>query len=479
VKTRKFDTVSGSPAKLYRRRLARILKAERELHGVSRRKVHAALLRLVQERQSKGEPGWEKLSALVRDSLTEIEDRGSASSTIAVPDIRIFAEAYQMPGLLLDPARSEPVETVISSLTIKDFLAIEQKGIPQYGFRTQYRVPGRQLAGTENVAIVYLDMEGQQPQLCSSHSDAHEHPGEELLYVEDGIIEVRLEDSGLRCCLKRGSFIHFDSRSKHSASNLGSVPGRCFIIRFHQPQAVQRDEVTGPSRGWGFPRQRATATPRAKAPGPLIPQSQDSKKSREVIDRSGFGRFLQFLCSKVARRDETSLSLSELANRAKDEGYSFSRPKLDRIHHGLAPVCEDELVQLAMIYEIEPMVFYNFLLPTFKPAVAVHADDEMVKIDAPFLPPGVTYWLPPRRLAGSNMMITKLKIDPKSATKPNHHPGQELVKLLAGKVAIESGHSRVEIKKGGYAHFRSHFNHQAVNVGDEPATMLSIKFVGE
>jgi quercetin dioxygenase-like cupin family protein len=484
MSTRKKDNVSSSTAVLYRKKLGPILKGHRELHEIPRRKVQNKLLKLLDQREQKGESGWVEFRDLVDSkkggSLAELEDRGLAQATIRLPDIRILAEAYGIPGLLLDPARSKPVKTILSSFEISDFLEINQKNIPLYGSRTKYRFPPTQIDGSEKVSIVYLDLEATEPELWydPSHSDSHDHPGEEFVFSEEGTIEMRFDDTGLRCCLETNSFIHFDSRSRHSACNPGSKKARCFIIRFYEREIAPFPDNNGVVTAKRLRRKPAEATTREKVIAEELTNSLNSQGYREVIDRRGFGRFLQLLCSKSIRGDGNSLSLSELAKRAKDEGYSFNRSKLDRIHHGRAPVYENELKQLAKIYEIEPMALYNFLLPTFKPAIAVHEKDYKDEIVAEFLPSGVKYKLPPRRLAGSNMMVALLSIDPNCATKPNHHPGQELIKPLRGKVAIEFVDSRVKIKKGGYAHYRSHLNHRAVNMGKEPATMLCIRFMG-
>ncbi len=483
MSTRQKSNVSCSFAQLYRKKLGAILKGHRELREMNRRDVQTKLLKLLDKREEQGESGWDEFRALVDSkkggSLAELEDRGLAHATIKLPDIRILAEAYGIPGLLLDPARSKPVKTILSSFEISDFLEINQKHIPLYGSRTKYRVPPTQIAGSEKVSIVYLDLEATEPELWNdpSHSDSHNHPGEEFVFSEEGTIEMRFEDTGLRCCLETNSFIHFDSRSRHSACNPRSKKARCFIIRFYRREVVPFPDNDGVMMAKRVRRKRAEATTREKGLADELPNSLNSQVYREVIDRRGFGRFLQLLCSKDIRGDGTSLSLSELAKRSKEEGYSFNRSKLDRIHHGRAPVYENELEQLAKIYEIEPMALYNFLLPTFKPAISVHIKDYRDEIVAGFLPLGVKYKLPPRRLAGSNMMVALLSIDPNCATKPTHHPGQELIKPLRGKVAIEFEDSRVKIKKGGYAHFRSHLNHRAVNTGKEPAAMLCIRFM--
>lgn len=211
---------------------------------------------------------------------------------------------------------------------------------------------------------------------------------------------------------------------------------------------------------------------KGKRKSPKPPSKASPGLAEEVSDRVGFGRFLQLLCSEHVRgKTSGELSLSDLARRAKNE---FSRSYIDRIHHGEAPVHRDQLPKLAKIYEIEPMVLYNFLLPSF-PYAIIHSEEDMVEVHEKSLPEGVTYRLPRCRLASSDMTIAILTI--KNPTRPNHHPGLELIKTLEGKVSIELGGIQAEIRRGQYAHFYSHMNHRVENVGREPAKILSIRFI--
>lgn len=449
-----------SPGSLYRRRLGRILKMHREDQDITRKKVQSKILQLLEEH--KGQAAWDQFRNLVDPDLgglIEIEERGMTNEKVYLPDIQLLATAYGIPELMLDPARSLPLKGLISVGCADDFLEVSQEGVPFYGHKAKYSVPKSQLEGTENVAIVQLKFEEEpsqrQKRSLPAHSDSHIHPGEEILYVERGEIEMRFEDTGLRSRLEAGSLIHFDARSKHSAWNLSPQGAQCFIIRFYRPET------------------RATET--VALAGTKALSKTATTLGEEVLDGGGFGRFLQLMCS-VRFRGQTAgrLSLSDLAKRTA----SFSRSKLDRIHRGEAQVLKRELRELAAIYEIEPMVLYNFLLPNFHTAIAVHGEEDMVKIREDFLPKGVAYRLPRRRLASSDMTIALLTLDRSSAaTNPNHHPGQELIKPLKGKVAIEFEGLSATVEEGQYAHYYSHLNHRAVNKGTESATVLSIRFI--
>jgi quercetin dioxygenase-like cupin family protein len=196
-----------------------------------------------------------------------------------------------------------------------------------------------------------------------------------------------------------------------------------------------------------------------------------------VVDRQAFGRFLKLLCSERLRGVGKGLSLTQLAIRAGESKYSFSRSKLDRILSGQSPVAEEDLPKLAELCEVEPMALYDFLLPDFHSAIAVHGQDDMDKVKAPFLPEGVTYWLPRRRLAHSETMIALLTLEPNRGTKANRHPGQEILVLLEGQVRVRLGADDWLLEKGFCAHYESNAEHTAWNVGKETAKLLCIKII--
>ncbi len=457
------------PGGLHCRILGQILRMHRRLSGKTRKEVQLALLRFI---DAYADPaGWAPFRALVDPklggSLGALEAHAFRAEKVFLPDILILSRAYGIPALMLDPARATSTHGNISTQHTDSFIKVSQKGVPFYGFGATYSVPKEQLEGTENIAIVHLGLDAS-PVIVDEdskdaglpHSDHHRHPGEELLYVESGSIDVRFGDTGLHSRLQAGSLIHFDSRLDHSAWNPNRQPAQCFIIRLYRPESRRpiADEM-----GWLFQEKLDTG--------------------EEVLDRLGLGRFLATLCSENMRGPSSGgLTLDALARRAAQEDYPFSRSKLARIHYGKSEVLRSELTQLARIYEVEPMILYNFLLPYYQHAIAVHgmADTKrFTRETEKFLPEGVTYRLPFRRLASSEMMISLVTLKENVQTEVSRHAGWELIKPLEGDVSIILGTTSSLVTEGSFAHFDSSHDHQAINKGKKPVTILSVRFISQ
>jgi quercetin dioxygenase-like cupin family protein len=469
-----------SPGKLYTKRLGQILKDHRRLNRLTRRVVQKTLLQLLTKHRRERE--WAAFCALVvpahKGSILKLEERASDEDTITIPDVQLLARAYQIPELMLDPARSELSERPLSVYGPCDFEQIAQGDIPFYGVGAQYSIPRSQMCGTENVAIVLLTLGhrecgagGLSPALA--HSDSHQHPGEEIVFLKKGgSVEIRFEESGLYARLGAGDLIHFDARLRHGAWNVAPQESESFIVRFYgHPQDSALEEQTAEKDGYS---QAAHA----------IPEQHDSQAQREVVDRRAFGRFLRMICSERLRGKDEGFTLSQLADRAKkfsdrakDRQYSFSRSKLDRILRGQARVTEDDLPRLAKICDIEPMTLYNYLAPDVHSAIAVHGQADMDKVDKDVLPRGVAYWLPRRRLASSGMMIAFVTLERDCGTEPNRHPGQEIIVVLEGEVGLRLGVHEEILKDRHCAHYGSRERHRVWNAGDKCAKFLCIKII--
>lgn len=457
----------NSPGNLYTKRLGRTLKAHRRHKGVTRKLVKGRLLDFLRERGD--EPGWDQFRALVDRGVIELEERGLAGQTVYMPDVQLLADAYHIPELMLDPARSKPVERSMSIYGSPDFLQLEQEDALFYGDGTQYFIPESQICETESIAIVRLRLDGGEMRLkqkkdSPAHSDSHSHPGEEILFVEDGELEMRFVESGLYTRLGKEDFIHFDASLGHGAWNLSPHASTCSIVRFYRPEHLSH---------------RATYVHTRTRTSNTAPSNDKGRvKQREVLNRRAFASFLKLLNSDRFRGSGRKRSLSELIDRAKEKGSLFSRSKLDRIQRGQTRVLEDELPELAEIYDIEPIALYDFLVPDFNSAVSVHGLDDMNRIEADFLPEGVSYWLPRRRLGSSKTMIAVLTLEPNCATRPNRHPGQEIISVLGGdEVELQLGAERAKVKKGCLAHYWSYSKHSVQNVGDKPAKILCMKMI--
>ncbi|MGB8226883.1 MAG: cupin domain-containing protein, partial [Sedimentisphaerales bacterium] len=211
----------------------------------------------------------------------------------------------------------------------------------------------------------------------------------------------------------------------------------------------------------------------------------------EIHDRAGLARFLNLLCSKPFAKKK--LTFDELLERAKknedellkkgikNEKFKLNRSKLVRLHYGIASISEIELLKLAEIYHIEPTLFYNYLSPAFMYAIAVDTEKEMKSLPSTFnenKKSEVTYTIPYRRLAFSDIAIALVTMEPGSISLDNKHPGYELLKPLEGQIVINiDNHPHPPIKQGEFAFFRSHISHTVSNKGEKLAKVLVIRFL--
>jgi quercetin dioxygenase-like cupin family protein len=68
----------------------------------------------------------------------------------------------------------------------------------------------------------------------------HSHPGEEIIYVTEGVLEYQVEDNP-PVTLKAGDVLFIPARKNHSAKNTGSEPGAeiaTYIVEKGKPLVV-------------------------------------------------------------------------------------------------------------------------------------------------------------------------------------------------------------------------------------------------
>jgi quercetin dioxygenase-like cupin family protein len=165
---------------------------------------------------------------------------------------------------------------------------------------------------------------------------------------------------------------------------------------------------------------------------------------------------------------------------AAQHGRKYSKSKFDRIHHGQAPIDEIELEWLARnVYHIEPMLLSDFLFRTFRPSVAVRRPHDWVDVKPDLVGLyGVSYQVPCRRLADTDISITSLLLQPGASTPANRHPGHEVIVPLEGAVVVHIDRKDTPVRTGEHlaAHYFSRQIHAVENAGKEPARMLVLRF---
>ena len=416
-----------------------------------------------------------------RGGLDAVEDVVDSVIEISYDDCLLLSHAYGVHRLLVDPLLSAPADDVCLVERLENFFVVGEKGERSYGSQAIYRTPDRSLAGATSVSIVHLRLER------GGYSDTHWHPGDELLLVLRGSVDVLLLDCGLRARLNVEDYLHFYAEHEHCALNASNEPAEMFIVRFQRSK--RRAELVDGLR-LRKPKPSVAAAARRGFLSVIAPQppwAPGEPPSDRVVDRAGLGRFLQLVCESRFRA-EARLTLEELA--ARGAPFGISRARFDRIHHGLSPVSQDDLLILAEIYELEPMLLYDFLCPALRTAIAVRsrpdphvealARSDMRRLPERFLRTSdPVYRIPCRRLADTDVAIASLFLPPGTQSPVNRHPGHELILPLKGEVRLRFGGGGVDAavaaNRGEFAHFSSFRNHWVENPFTEDAEVFVLR----
>jgi hypothetical protein len=195
-----------------------------------------------------------------------------------------------------------------------------------------------------------------------------------------------------------------------------------------------------------------------------------------VADPVGLGGFLKLLS------DHRGKTIRDLKDALKNQGLA-QWAKVVEIHQGVDyALTGNDLIKIASAYgDIRPMLLYPYLFPTEPDAVTVY-DDSLRAIPKPFVDvPGLSYRVPIRRLALSDIDAMIVDLRANTATETNDHPGFELAMPLGdGEIEVVIEDSEVPLRaKGaewGYCHYRSDKPHRVINTGSETVTVFDIRF---
>jgi hypothetical protein len=153
-------------------------------------------------------------------------------------------------------------------------------------------------------------------------------------------------------------------------------------------------------------------------------------------------------------------------------------------------VFESDLLELAHLYGVEALLFYDFLTPVIRDAIVVRqrGDTQLQPGDpGDFL--GIPadsvniceaiYRIPCRRLADSDIAVAWVQLPPGASTPVNQHPGHEILLPLAGCFEIQFGEMAARLTADReFACFQSYRRHQVVNTGNLTAEFLVIRAYG-
>lgn len=453
---------------LDRRELARHLRSSRTRRDESKNVVETRLTQVLEREKAQSRSGASPdFLSLVIDGVASLEADEGGVVELLPAELDIISESYGISSLILQSLRSKPHNRLCLTHSLKQFVPTAKK----FGKNADYFVPSAKIVGTEDVQIVYATI------LPGGRSDTHAHPGEELLFVLEGEIETRLENSGFWTRLGKGEYIHFYSEQVHTVHNISSQLARIFIIRCYQFE-------------WSGVRQWLKKLNVEKPPRNLVRRvlyemkgslrfdmRVQTKPADAVIDRFGFGRLLKKLCAERFRGEGNHLRVKDLAERGRP--YDINQSKIDRMHNGLALVTSEELTIIAQLYDVEPFLFYDFLFPAFRNAVVVRPPDDMSLVHDDFNPSSeARYYVPIRRLAESDVAIAVLELPPHTSSPMNGHPGYELLLPLSGGVVLHLADEIIPIvvDEHLFAHFASDQQHRVANEDSEPASVLVVRF---
>ncbi len=376
--------------------------------------------------------------------------------------------------------------------------ATTQSGDRPYGHGASYSIPNVRLDGTD-AAFVRLQLEP------GGYSTQHHHAGDELCVALKGTVDVALVDSGVTFTLHPGDYAHFYAEQTHAVANASKEPAEVFIIRFYQADKANsrqqlRRELWRLARREGQPGALALGWMLAAAADRSAPPATSSHGARipdEVLNRLGLAQLLGRLPLAGSRREKY------LKKWGRARGNPASAEWHDALQRNLARVTRKQLVEVAELYEIFGFLAFEFLFPGVPRQIVVarRRDDrlgggsngdwvDMRDIEAslpgavPQAVEGVKYEVPIRCLACSDILITRVTLQPGMTTLDNSHPGCELLLPLAGSAVVEYVDGPNEklcqvTAPGELAHYNSDRMHRVCNKGDEPTELFVIRFFGE
>lgn len=473
-----------------RGRLAALLRALRIEYGRTQEEVDRELAAALED------PGLDRVSSdALRLGVHRLESTKSLDSlAVTLRTLRDIAKSYGIERLILDPLLSQPKSSFCVTATFgaaqsdhpaprDDFETIDEEVGSDSSADSFYRIPRFSLAGTDEVALVHVQIpEGRE-------TIKHWHTGAEIVYVLKGSVEIRLTDRGTWNRVDAGGYAHYYADQYHLARNVGKGPAELFVIRFYQVGIAGKngsreafvDQLERLYADIGTPRSTKRASHvLARVINEVKPATEmpSADEPTEVVDRFGLAQLLRLISNRM--RNNEPASLQQLAERAHTLGLdAFNRSRIDRLHNGLAAVKRSELEDLARLYEVEPFLFVNFLYPTFRSMVTIRENEgDFVRVKD-FVRGRAEYLVPKRRLADSDVAIVLVKLlESGDETPMNRHPGHELIIPLEGEIAVVFNDITLPIgpAKKSYAHYHATVDHATKNIGSGEARFMVVRF---
>ena len=511
--------------------LGRLFKAFRESTGKSREHVMKRF-RDVTARHKSNRAYQDAVRLMGSTASTQkshfsaIED-GGLTDLVQLGAAYAIADAYDVPFLMVDPLLSKPIDSEWLVQSWKRGIEVVKVRMPgdHDGNGCVYQVPNERLLSSGETAFLTLTL--QPP---AGHSNTHSHPGDELMVVMKGRIQVKLNDYGPPIQLKEGEFVHFYAEQPHSAHAVGG-PATVFVIRFYQLDdggmrgkiatnlekldsginAVARhckdlktwqeeldllglQEVLGGATNLDSGSRTSLVNLWKKMRvvlGQLFSDADETEEMREellswlrqhTVSPGGTHASMEQVCDRFGLARFVIQVRAMLGGTFTPLGLINSeRVRLSRIIRGQPAGISTKaaLIELARDLQLAPILFAGFLVPAIPNLVVGRIEDRLKIGSAAFgNKPGVEYEIPSRNLAGSDIAVTFLTLDQEAVCQKNRHPGFELLLPIKGacQVWFEDREHPLICNEGHFAHYRSTTTHWVEQVGAKPAKLFVIRF---
>ena len=383
-------------------------------------------------------------------------------------EMRDLTRFFGIHPLLLHPLASRPIQTDALTLSLtKDFTTVGEGDSPSYGKNILYSGPRTRLSDIETAIVQVMMGEG-------ARSDSHQHPGDELMLVLEGAVELRLENSGIRIPLQKDDATQFYGEMTHSAANTSAKPARMLILR-SRLSAARQQHIFGGSKAPSSSGPTDTKTTRQSG----VAYSSNA----EFGNKQGLARLLRTLPTP----SESSLQefLSELEAKSGTR-YEALEPWLLSLETGEARAPRSIIEHLRLLYNIDDVLLYEFLFPAVPGAIVFRENDQEDQIDIGHItpappPPGVSYLIPRRSLAHSEITMSRLVLGPSMATRWSKHAGYDILVPLHGEGRVEflvneDESTSVSAKNGEIAEYNGRTTHRVLNPSSaESATLFLVR----
>jgi quercetin dioxygenase-like cupin family protein len=349
-----------------------------------------------------------------------------------------------------------------------------------------YEVPMTRVEHSRDYAIVRVTFKAK-----GESSDKHCHPGDELVYVANGIVEAHLEDTGIIVQLGPHDVLAFHSEQRHSLKCI-SETAELLVVRFLQLDRLSAryqflEDLRTPKDVHVFARLLAEMK-NALQPFELHSGSGAVPwNDREVVDRHEFGRFLRTALvdtfspvdpqsKRNRRRQQSTPEVQQAMAERRNRKYLLRK--------GALPIQGSKLPELADEFGLERFLLYEHLIPKYRQAIVIRALAASGESDWEPVPKefqsseGVRYFVPKRRLADSGISIARIELKPGAKTRQNVHAGREVLIGLAGTVTVQIGNDPPDVshETDAYAEYNSNVPHSVANTHQVDAICLVFRF---